>query len=47
MELPLFSIDLDSFVSLILYLLLTFVAYVFVYSLFEFSLSIRDKKGEK
>ena len=39
--------ELDSFVSLILYLLLTFVAYVFVYSLLEFSLSIHDKKGEK
>ena len=46
-ELPLFFIELDSFVSLILYLLLTFVVYVFVYSLFEFSLSICDKKGEK
>ena len=33
-------------VSLILYFLLSFIAYVSVYSLNGLSLSIRDKKGE-
>ena len=41
----LFSIELNSFVSLILYFLLTFVPYVSVYFLFELSLSIHDKRG--